>query len=79
MYDRQLREEINADREKHGKNPFDDKEDDDQNDGNPPTKTVTTSTSDPDAGLFHKGEHKKCFAYGAHTVCDRNNFILDVE
>jgi Transposase and inactivated derivatives len=75
VYDEQLRAEINADREKHGKKAFDD----DENDGDPPSKTVTVSTTDPDAGLFHKGEHKKCFAYGAHTVCDRNNFILDVE
>ena len=76
VYDEQLRAEINADREKHGKKAFDD---DDENDVDPPSKTATVSTTDPDAGLFHKGEHKKCFAYGAHTVCDRNNFILDVE
>jgi hypothetical protein len=75
VYDEQLRTEVNADREAHGKKPFDD----DDSGGAPPTKTVTTSTTDPDAGLFHKGEHKKCFAYGAHTVCDENNFILDVE
>ena len=74
VYDEQLRREINADREFHGKKPFDDSDDD-----APPTKTVAISTTDPDAGLFHKGEHKKCFAYGAHTVCDRNNFVLDVE
>ena len=75
VYDEQLRHEVNANREKHGKKPF---KDDDEND-TPPSKTVTASTTDPDAGLFHKGEHKKCFAYGAHTVCDRNNFVLDVE
>lgn len=72
IYDEQLREEINADREAHGKKPFDD-------DKEPPTKTITTSTTDLDAGLFHKGEHQKCFAYGAHTICENNNFILDVE
>lgn len=76
IYDEQLRAEINADRQEHGKKPFDNDNHDDQD---PPTKMVTSSTTDPDAGLFHKGEHKKCFAYGAHTVCDRNNFILDVE
>lgn len=42
-------------------------------------RTATVSTTDPESGLFHKGEHKKCFAYGAHTVCDRNNFVLGVE
>lgn len=25
----------------------------------------------------YKGEHKRCFAYEAHTVCDKHNFILD--
>ena len=77
VYDEQLRAEINADREAHGKKPFDD--DDDGDGGKTATKEITVSTTDPEAGLFHKGEHKQCFAYGAHTVCDRNNFILAVE
>ena len=77
-YDKQLRDEINADREAHGKKPF--RDDDDDIDGDTISgKIITTSTTDPDAGLFHKGEHQKCFAYGAHTVCDKNNFILGVE
>ena len=40
---------------------------------------TVTSTTDPESGLFHKGEHKMCFAYGAHTACDKHNFVLDVE
>ena len=72
-YDEELRAEINTDREAHGKKPFDN-----YNDSPPPTRETTISTTDPEAGLFHKGEHQKCFAYGAHTVCERNNFILDV-
>ena len=36
------------------------------------------STTDPESGIFHKGEHKKCFAYEAHTACDKHNFILGV-
>ena len=80
IYDEQLRTEINADRNAHGKKPLrDDGDDDDTGSDNLPTKTITVSTTDPEAGLFHKGEHQKCFAYGAHTVCDKNNFILDVE
>lgn len=75
-YDETLRAEINADREAHGKKPFDDE---DGGDGGIKEKTVTVSKTDPDSGLFHKGEHKKCFAYGAHTVCDRHNFILAAE
>ena len=72
-YERQLREEVNAEREENGKKPFDD---------NPPsggTREASVSNTDPESGLFRKGEHKMCFAYGAHTVCDRNNFVLGVE
>lgn len=73
-YAKELREEINRDREEHEKKPFDD------DDSTPPKeKEITVSTTDPDAGVFHKGEHKKCFAYEAHTACDKHNFILDVE
>lgn len=72
-YAKELLAEVNKDREEHGKKPFDD-------DDNEPSKEkeATISTTDPESGLFHKGEHKKCFAYEAHTVCDNHNFILDV-
>ncbi len=71
-YEEYLMEEVNQDREAHGKKPFDD-------DPKPPKeKTICESTTDPESGIFHKGEHKKCIAYEAHTVCDRNNFVLDV-
>ena len=72
IYEDQLREEINADRKAHGKKPLKDKEDDD----NPPTKEVTVSTTDPDCGVFRKGEHEVQFAYETHTACDENGFIL---
>ena len=72
-YDRQLREEINADRQEQGKKPL---KDDDDNSGE---KEITVSTSDPESGLFHKGEHKVEFAYTAHVACDKKNFILGVE
>lgn len=71
-YEQQLREEVNADREEHGKKPFDD---------DPPSngeKEITVSTTDPDCGVFHKGEHKKCFAYSVQTACDQRNYILGV-
>jgi len=77
MYDEQLRKEINEDRENHGKEPFDDDDTNGTASGN--TKQTTVSTTDPESGIFRKGEHKRCFAYGAHTVCDKHNFILDVE
>ena len=40
-------------------------------------KTVTVSTTDPECGMFHKGEHKRCFAYEAHTACDKNGYVLE--
>ena len=43
------------------------------------TKEVTKSTTDPESGLFVKGEHKKQFAYEAHTACDKNGFVLETE
>ena len=75
VYEEQLMEEINADREAHGKKPF--KDDDPPKP--PEMKEIIESTTDPESGVFHKGEHKKCFAYEAHTICDRHNFILEVE
>lgn len=93
VYARELMEEVNADREAHGKKPFDDGDD------QPPTPgkkrrdntsrkkrarrkkekshTVTRSVTDPDSGLFVKGEHKRCFAYEAHTACDANGYVLE--
>ena len=81
-YAKELMEEVNADREAHGKKPFDD-------DNDPPAsprkrkdntskkklarrkkqgfRTVTKSVTDPDCGLFVKGEHKRQFAYEAHS------------
>lgn len=91
-YAKELMDEVNADREAHGKKPFDD--------GQTPTppkkkrdntskkkqtrrkkeakkRKVTQSVTDPDSGLFVKGSHKRQFAYEAHTVCDGNGFVLE--
>ena len=73
VYDEQLREEINEDRAKHGKKPFEPKDDDDDE------VEVTKSTTDPDCGLFQKGEHKVEFAYTSHVACDKRNFVLECE
>lgn len=81
-YAKELMEEVNADREAHGKKPFDNDE--------PPAprrkrrdntskkklarrkkeknRTITKSVTDPDCGLFVKEEHERQFAYEAHTV-----------
>ena len=40
-------------------------------------KTVTQSVTDPDSGLFVKGDHKRQFAYEAHTACDKHGYILE--
>ena len=42
------------------------------------TVEKTVSTTDPDCGLFVKGEQERQFAWEAHTVCDRKGFILEV-
>jgi transposase len=101
-YAEELLNEINADREFHGKKPLKDNSDDSNNE--PPTskkrkdntskkklkrrkkqekeakkKKITKSTTDPESGMFVKGEHKKQFAYEAHTACDKNGYIVGVE
>ena len=96
-YATELAEEVNLDREAHGKKPYDDNDSDDE----PPKpkkerdntskkklkrrkkeakkKQVTKSVTDPESGMFVKGEHKRQFAYEAHTACDKNGFILETE
>lgn len=78
-YQKQLDEEIAKDRELHGKKPLknDSDNDDDQPPTPPATKTIAQSKTDPECGMFHKGEHEKQFAYVANTACDKHNFILD--
>ena len=82
-YDKQLKEEIDADREAHGKKPLKDKDDDGEDgpDGGgsssaPPMKEQKQSTVDPESGWFHKGDHKEVFAYSVETGCDRHGWIL---
>ena len=83
FYDEQLKNEINADREAHGKKPLKDKEDDNSDDdpGNlsgqsGDLKEKKESTTDPESGWFHKGEHKEVFAYAVEAACDRHGWIL---
>ena len=82
IYSGELRREVNAEREKLGKKPIEE-EDDDDNDPQDPsggeTAEKTVSTTDPDCGMFVKGEHERQFAYEAHTVCDKSGFVLGVE
>lgn len=71
IYEKQLMEEINEERNDHGKKPFDETKP-------PEEKEISESTTDPESGVFHKGEHKKCFAYTAQTCCDKNGYVMDV-
>lgn len=73
-YEKQLREEVNADRLAHGKKPL--KHEDDSDDKPAETREVTQSKTDPDSGILRKGEHKVDFSYSVHTACDDNNFVL---
>lgn len=80
FYEQMLRKEINEDREREGKNPLKDKD----NSNNPPSaggggdvKEIKESTSDPESGWFHKGEHKQVFAYAIETACDKHGWVLD--
>jgi hypothetical protein len=40
-------------------------------------KDQKTSTSDPESGWFHKGEHKSVFAYSIQCACDQNGWITN--
>ena len=77
VYARQLREEVNAEREKLGKPPIEEDDEDGSGGGGSVEKVV--STTDRDCGMFVKGEHARQFAYEAHTACDKRGFVLGVE
>ena len=87
FYEELLKKEINEDREHHGKKLLKNRNDD----NNPPggsggsdnnetpagkEKQIKCSTSDPESGWFHKGEHKSVFAYAVETACDKHGWIL---
>ena len=77
FYEELLKEEINRDREEHGKKPLKDKDDGPGGGaGGKNEKEIKVSTSDPDSGWFHKGEHKQVFAYSVETACDKHGWIL---
>ncbi len=72
IYADELFEEINEDRIQNNKKPFKKKEEE-------KTKEITESVTDPESGLYVKGEHKKQFAYEAHTACDKHGFVPETE
>jgi transposase len=90
-YAEELMQEVNADREDHGKKAFDDEDKNDPPKPSKPAKNtskkklarrkkmkkITKSVTDPESGLFVKGDHKRQFAYEAHTACDKHGYILE--
>ena len=77
VYTEQLHQEVNQEREKLGKKPIEDDDDHDLPKGGG-TKEKTVSTTDPECGMFVKGEHERQFAYEAHTACDKHGMVLGV-
>lgn len=81
-YRKDLEHEINEDRKNHDKKPLKDNSSDSDPDSGQSSceekevKEITQSTTDPESGMFCKGEHERQFAYVANTACDRHNFIL---
>lgn len=76
FYENMLKEEINNDRKERGKKELKDKDDEPSGGAGGLEKEVKESTSDPESGWFHKGEHKQVFAYSVETACDKHGWIL---
>lgn len=86
VYEKELLEEINEDRKQHGKKPlkntadieyqFDEKTGEEIEVEVKETRHIKQSKTDPESGLFHKGEKEKCFAYSHQTFCDRHGFVV---
>ena len=80
FYEEMLRKEIDSDREAHGKKALKDKDDEPRDPngtgGSGGEREIKASTTDPDSGWFHKGEHKEVFAYSVQTACDKHGWIL---
>lgn len=84
VYEDDLLKEINEEREKLGKKAFSSLKHSellyDEESGEVTEvrekKHIKESVTDPEAGLFHKGEKEKCFAYCHQTFCDKNGFVL---
>lgn len=90
FFEAMLKKEIDEDRKEHGKKPLKKKDDDnnpssgggdkfeDYTDDVPlDGKEIKCSTTDPESGWFHKGDHKNVFAYGIETACDKNGWVID--
>lgn len=85
-YHKELEKEIDEYRELNGRDKFHDDNDsnykvDDETgeiieEKDTKYKTETISTTDPDSGMFVKGEHERQFAYVDQVACDKHGWIL---
>ena len=83
-YEEDLLKEINEERRSHGKKPlkhirrneiiYGGKGEEVCISGK--KKHIKESLTDPESGLYHKGEKEKCFAYSLQTFCDRKGYVL---
>jgi len=72
-----LDEEVAQDRIRHGKQPFEAKRE--AGDGEPRTRTIKESTTDPDSGFMHRDRKPRGFFYLEHrTVDGANTIVTDV-
>lgn len=66
IYAKNLHEEINRQREKENKKRIDFNQ----------KKKVAISRTDPESGMFHKGEKEKQLAYSVQTAVDENGWVM---
>lgn len=85
-YEEELLEEINSVRKEHGQKPIKtiestelDFNEKGEEEVKVKTKHIKVSTTDPESGDYHKGEHERCMAYTHNTCCDKNGFVIDFE
>lgn len=94
-YHKELKKEINEFRELNGRDKYPSDDDNDEGDGdytiddktgeikentdNKDVKEIKVSTTDPDCGVFNKGEHEIQLAYVDQVACDIHGWIMGYE
>lgn len=69
IYSQNLHQEINEIRKQESKKPIEFNK----------KKKVAKSDTDPECGMFHKGEKERQLAYSVQTAVDENGYIIDCE
>lgn len=94
-YHKELKKEINEFRELNGRDKYPSDDDNDEGDGgytiddktgeikentnNKNVKEINVSKTDPDCGVFNKGEHEIQLAYVDQVACDSHGWIMGYE